>query len=67
MHKHYSVGKPERRQRHGPMWETISKQFLKNGVGGCRLDSSGLGQGPVLGSCEYSNRLSCFIKGRISL
>jgi len=29
----------------------------------CGLDSSDLGQGPVIGSCEHGNKLSCSIEG----
>jgi hypothetical protein len=35
---------------------------LGNRVGGCGLDSSGLGQGPVVGSCEKANEPSGSIK-----
>jgi hypothetical protein len=31
-------------------------------MGGCGQDSSGLGQGPVAGSCEPGNETSGFIK-----
>jgi len=33
-------------------------------VGGCGLDSSGSGLGPVAGSCKYGNELSGSTKGR---
>jgi hypothetical protein len=29
---------------------------------GCGIDSSGSGQGPVVDSCEHSNKSSCSIK-----
>jgi hypothetical protein len=32
-------------------------------VGRCGLAASGLGQGPVVGSCEHGNELSVSIKG----
>jgi hypothetical protein len=32
-------------------------------VGRCRLDSSGLGQRPMAGSCEHDNEPSGSIKG----
>jgi hypothetical protein len=32
-------------------------------VVGCGLDSFGSGQGPVAGSCEHGDELSCSIKG----
>jgi hypothetical protein len=32
-------------------------------VGRCKLDSSGLGQGAVAGSCEQGNETSVSIKG----
>jgi hypothetical protein len=32
-------------------------------VGRCRLDSSGSGQGPMAGCCEYDNEASSSIKG----
>jgi hypothetical protein len=35
-----------------------------NRVGGCELDSSGSGYGPVVGCSEYGNDPSGFIKGR---
>jgi hypothetical protein len=38
--------------------------FGGNMVRRCELDESGSGQGPVAGSCEYSNELSGSIKER---
>jgi hypothetical protein len=32
-------------------------------VGGCELGSSGSGQGPMTGPCEYDNELLGSIKG----
>jgi hypothetical protein len=36
----------------------------REGVGGCGLDSSGSGMGPVVGSCQHGNVPSGFMKGR---
>jgi hypothetical protein len=33
-------------------------------VGGCGLDASCSGYGPVAGSCEHSNKPSCSIQGK---
>jgi hypothetical protein len=33
-------------------------------VGGCGLDSSGSGQGPMAGSCEHDSEPSGCMKGR---
>jgi hypothetical protein len=32
-------------------------------VGGCELDASGSGLGPVMGCCEYDNEPSGSVKG----
>jgi hypothetical protein len=32
-------------------------------VGGCGLDSSSSGQGPVAGPCEHGNEPLCSVKG----
>jgi hypothetical protein len=34
-------------------------------VGGCGLDSSGSGWGPVTGTCEHDNEPSGSIKGKV--
>jgi hypothetical protein len=36
--------------------------YLENRVGGCGLDSSGSGYGPVAGCCEHGNEPSGSIK-----
>jgi hypothetical protein len=41
----------------------ILKWMLEKRIEGCGLDSSGLGLGPVVGSCEYCNKPS-FVKER---
>jgi hypothetical protein len=41
----------------------IILDWILNKVGGCGLDSSGLGYGPVVGSCEYGTKPSGSIKG----
>jgi hypothetical protein len=43
--------------------EGILKWILRNRVGGCRLDSSGSGQGPVAGSCAFGNEQFGSIRG----
>jgi hypothetical protein len=45
--------KPLRRSRH--RWECNIRTVLTK-VGRCGLDSSGSGQGPVVGSCGQSNK-----------
>jgi len=56
------VGKPERKRPRGrprSRWEDNIKMDLKgNSVGGCGLDSSGSGYGPVVGSCDHDNEPS---------
>jgi hypothetical protein len=42
---------------------TILNWILGNRVGGCGLDSSGTGQGPMAGSCEHVNKPFGSIKG----
>jgi hypothetical protein len=41
----------------------IGTELKRHGLGRCGLHSSGSGQGPVAGSCEYGNELSGSIKG----
>jgi hypothetical protein len=46
------VGNPEGKRLHGRprrRWESNVKMGLKNGIGGCGVDSCGTGQGPVAG------------------
>jgi hypothetical protein len=42
----------------------ILERILGNRVERFGLDTSGSGQGPVVGSCEHSNEPSVSIKGR---
>jgi hypothetical protein len=32
-------------------------------VGSCEVDASGLGLGPVTGSCEHDYELTCSVRG----
>jgi hypothetical protein len=41
----------------------IFKIFYSETLWRCGLDSCGLGQGPVAGSCEHVNEHSAFVKG----
>jgi hypothetical protein len=45
------------RQRRRSIWENISMYIKGNRVGGCGLDLSGSGYGPVAGCCEHGNEL----------
>jgi len=59
------VGKPEGKRPLGkprPRWEDNIRMDLQKI--GCGMDSSGSGQGPVVGSCEHSNEPLGSIKGR---
>jgi hypothetical protein len=53
------VGKPEGKRPLGRprrRWEDgVRMDFREIGLGECGLDSTGSGQGPVAGCCEYSN------------
>jgi len=60
------IGKSEKkrplgRPRHG--WKGNIRMDLRETVGGCELDSSSLGKGTVVSSCEYDDKPLCFIKG----
>jgi hypothetical protein len=48
-----------------PIVQHIAQRYesYKNRVRTCELDSSGSGQGSVMGFCEHGNRLSGRIKG----
>jgi hypothetical protein len=52
----FSVGKPEEKrplERPKRRWEDGVRMDLREiGLGGCGLDLTGSGQGPVLGCCE---------------
>ena len=50
------LGKPRRR------WKDNIKKIFKNGVGWRGLDSSGPGQGQLVGACAYGNEPSGSIK-----
>jgi hypothetical protein len=50
-------GRPRRR------WENNIKIYLRETRRDCRLDSFGSEQGPVMGSSEYGNESSSFMKG----
>jgi hypothetical protein len=56
------VGKPERKiplGRPRRRWEDGIRMYLKDiGLGGCGLDSTGSGQGPVAGCCECGDEPS---------
>jgi hypothetical protein len=56
------VGKPEGRRPLGRprrRWEDGIRMDLREiGLGGCRLDLTGLGQGPVAGCCECGDEPS---------
>jgi hypothetical protein len=43
-------------------WEYNIYMDLKNMTGGCGLDYTGSGHGPVVSSCEHGDELSAFIK-----
>jgi hypothetical protein len=50
------VGKPEGKKPHGRQWQRLYKHgSLGDKSAGNRLDSSGLGQGQMVGSFEYGN------------
>jgi hypothetical protein len=46
--------------------DNIKMDLNGNRVAGCGLDSLGSGYGPVVGSCEFSNKPSDTIKGGTS-
>jgi hypothetical protein len=48
------VGKREGKQ---PLRRPTRGREYNNRVEGCGLDSSGSGQGPMVGSCEHGNEL----------
>jgi len=61
------VGKPEGKRPLGiPRYrrEVIIRIDLRKTDGRWQLDSSGLGYGPVAGSCEHGNEHLIFIKDR---
>jgi len=53
-----SLGRPRRR------WEDISMDLRNIILERCGLDSSGSGQGPMVGSCEHCNEPSGSTEGR---
>jgi hypothetical protein len=60
------VGKTESKKSPGRprcRWENN----IRNRVGSCELDSSGLRKGPVVSCCEQGNEAVRYIKGGISL
>jgi len=63
-----SVGKPEGKRpfrRQKCRWEDNIRMDLREIEGGrCRLDSSGSGQGSVVGSCVHVNEVFGSKKGR---
>jgi hypothetical protein len=62
-----SEGKrPLGRPRH--RWEDgIRMDLRETGLGGCGLDSTGLGQGPLAGCYECGNELIGFLRHRVKL
>jgi hypothetical protein len=56
------VGKPEGKRplrRPRLVWEDgVRKDLTQTGLRGCGLDSTGSGQGPVVGCCECSDKPS---------
>jgi hypothetical protein len=48
--------------RHNRRWKNIKVNFVEMG---CKMDSCGSEQRPVVDFCEYSNEPSDFIKGRV--
>jgi hypothetical protein len=46
-------------------WKGSITKDLKNRVSGCGLDSYGLGDGPVAGSCERDEEPSISVKRRV--
>jgi hypothetical protein len=48
--------------RSGCKWEENITVDLKIMVGGCKLDSTGSGWGPVVGFCEHGDEPLCVIK-----
>jgi hypothetical protein len=60
-------GKPGRKTSLGRCrhrWEEDIKMDLGETQLECVVDSSGSGQGPMVGSCDHSNKTSGSIKGR---
>jgi hypothetical protein len=59
------VGKPEGKRPYGRprrRWEDGIRMYLREiGLGGCGLDSTGSGQGPVAGCCECGDDVRCEI------
>jgi hypothetical protein len=49
-------GKPEGKR---PLGRWDQKGSYRHWLGGCGLDSTGLGQGPVAGCCECGDEPSC--------
>jgi len=43
-------------------WEDIRMDLRGNRVGGCGLDATGSGYGPLAGPCEHDNETSGSIK-----
>jgi hypothetical protein len=60
------VGKPEGKrllEDLGVMGRSYQNGSSGNRVGRCGLDSSGSGQGPLMGYCEHGSEPSGYIKG----